>query len=152
MTDWDGMSEEEIAARLDQALTRLRALAEAEEVVNLEEQAILSPDFTWPPSPSTAHPALEQHAEFVRQWGFARGEQAICLPGPRKPVYRFITEPETEPTIAPSNSILLVVQRVYRPAPYVGRPFVYGWLVAADRYQRWIADDTVQIIHWPGRD
>lgn len=143
MTDWDGMSEEGARRRLDEAFTRLRAVAAAEEHVLLEQVAASTPDFSWPPAPNTVHPWMASKADFVRGL-MAKGEYRVLLAAPRKPLYRFISEPEQDPsTLAPADDVLhLDVRRCMGAAPFVGDPFVYVWKVAVDKYNRWVAGES----------
>lgn len=128
--------------RFDEAMARLRAVADAQEHVALEQAAAETPDHTWPPAPNTEHPWMARHARFVREWMTDDSHYQVLLAAPRKPLYRFISEPETDVTVDANDHLVLDIRRCVGAAPFVGDPFVYMWKVAVDKYQRWVAGDS----------
>lgn len=112
-----------------------------DRVVNeLEDSLAVADTATWPPTPGTAHPSLQAHAEFVRRY-IQAGNWTVCVPGPPRPLYRALTDPpELDLSeLAPTNHITLSVREACGPAPYVGDRYCYTWLVALAPDKRWIA-------------
>lgn len=142
MTDWDDMSADELEAALDAVLGRLRAIAEAQEVVGLEEKFIESADESWPPMPLTQHPWMERHARIVREL-MGRGEWTIMLTVQKPLKLRLLSDEDV--TRMDDNRLMLNVERVVAKAPYVGDPFWYGWRVAVDKYKRWVAGEATVV-------
>lgn len=142
MTDWDGMSDGELMRRLEQLQAQVSAVADAEEIVRLEQLADEIPPL--PYSPYTAHPIYEQHAAFVRQL-MAQDEYMVRVPDARKPLHRLISEPEPNPLSFTDNTLTLEVRRRFSTAPFVGEEYRYVWRVAVDKYERWIGDDVVEV-------
>lgn len=143
MTDWDdGMSDDEIQRRLNEALTRIRAVADAEEHVMLEQAAADSPDQSWPPAPSTEHPWMERHAGFVRDWMTDDSHYNVMLPvqPPRHRFFAMGMDAPIEPAV--NDKVRLDIHRTFDLAPYVGEPFVWMWKYAADQYGRWVAGES----------
>jgi hypothetical protein len=127
--------------RLDEALARLKAVADAEHHVHLEQMFSASQDHSWPPAPNTAHPSFERQAPFVRDM-IARDECRVLLPAPGKPLWRLVTEPDTVPEMPP-DPIVLDVRRCWSLAPWTERPYVYMWRVGVEAStNRWVAGDS----------
>lgn len=128
--------------RFDEAMGRMKAVAEAQEHVWLEETAAATPVHSWPPGPNTAHPSFEQQAPFVRRL-MDEDRYMVHLPV-HKPLWRFIAEPETDPTADGPKTVTLVVRKVATTlAPYVGDPYGYVWRVAVDEStNRWVSGDA----------
>lgn len=137
------MTDDEEMRRLEQALSQLRAIGEAELHVALEQQADASPDYSWPPAPNTAHPWHEKHADTVRHY-MTEGQWDVMVAPPRKPLHRLLSQPmDAAPRFDDRpQPIRMEVRRAAGLAPYVGREFVYEWKVAVDPYNRWVAGDA----------
>lgn len=128
--------------RLDEALARLKAVADAEHHVHLEQVFAESPDAVWPPAPNTAHPSFERQADVVRQL-IERGEHTVLLPAPMRPLARWLADPDPPEGFLPPELIRLEVRRCMGLAPWSGRPYVYMWRVAVERStNRWVAGDS----------
>lgn len=129
--------------RLEEALAWLKAVADAEHHVHLEQMFDASQDHSWPPAPNTAHPSLERHAEFVRQL-MDRGEYRVLLAAPRPPLHRMLTiDPAAPIELDDRDPTVLDVRRAAGAAPWVGDPFVWEWRVAVDpKTNRWVAGDS----------
>lgn len=137
MTDPD-----DIERRLDEALARLHAVADAEHHVHLEQLFDASQDHSWPPAPNTAHPSFERQARSVRDM-IARDEYRVLLPAPMKAMWRRISEPEPVVPEMPPDPIVLDIQKAAALAPWTGRPYVYMWRVAVEQAtHRWVAGDS----------
>lgn len=134
------MSADDELERLEQALSRLRAIGEAEEHLMLEQMADQSPDTSWPPAPNTAHPWMEQYARFARQMMDEHDRYAFVL-AVRQPL-RFTADPYPITADTAGSQLMMNVSEARGPAPYVGTPFVYAWKVAVDKYQRWVAGEA----------
>lgn len=148
MTDWDGMSEDEIQRRLDEAFARIRAVGEAQEHVWLEQKFAESPDHAWPPMPGTAHPSLDRMAAGVRRL-MARGEHTVHYHVPRPMKWTIDTEADVSADVDPLG--VLQVERVAAAAPWTEWPYRYVWRVAVGDGGRWIAADDVQVQPMNGR-
>ena len=149
MTDWDGMSEDEIRRRLDEAFARIRAVGEAQEHVWLEQKFAESPEHAWPPMPGTAHPSLERMAAGVRGL-MARGEHTVHYHVPR-PLKIWQEDTEVDPFGAPDPLRVLNVHKVASAAPWTERPYRYAWRVAVGDGGRWIAAEEVEVQPMYGR-
>lgn len=146
MTDWEDASRDELMARLDGALERLKLDADVEAALHFDKLIDEAPTYTWPPAPNTAHPGLAEQARFVRDM-IAAGRHTVFLPGPRKSLARFITEPldSVEPDFP--RDVCLTVKRCWAMGVHVGEPYAWMWEVAADENGRWISSDS-----WPVYD
>jgi hypothetical protein len=141
MTDWDGMSEDEIQARIEEMHSVLQLRAAIEETEQIERAAVETPAFSWPPMPGTEHPWMERSAATVRHF-MAEGRHTVAVAPPRTPHYRFISAADADPMEPPPDPVILNVRRVAAPAPWSGEPFAYMWRVAVDNMNRWVADDA----------
>lgn len=141
MTDWDGMSEDEIRRRLDEAFARIRAVGEAQEHVWLEQKFAESPDvFAWPPAPNTAHPSFERQSSFVRGL-IAEGKHTVLLAPPPRRARFYAVDDEVDFDMP--DPIRLEVRRCWALAPWSGRPYVYMWRVGVEsKSNRWVAGDS----------
>lgn len=130
--------------RLDEALARLKAVADAEHHIHLEQMFSASRDHSWPPAPNTAHPSFERQASGVRQL-IERGEHTVLLPPPMRPLARWLADPNPPAMedFMPPELVRLDVRRCFALAPWTERPFVYMWRVAVESStNRWVAGDS----------
>lgn len=125
---------------LDALFGRIRAVAEAQEVVGLESMFMESADESWPPMPLTQHPWMERHARMVR-YLMDRGEYTIML-AVQKPLRTRLFALGEDVTPVGDEKLMLNVERVVARAPYVGDPFWYEWRVAVDQFKRWVAGEA----------
>lgn len=147
MTDPD-----DVERQLEEALARLKAVADAEHHVHLEQMFDASQDHSWPPAPNTAHPSFERQARFVRDL-IAQGKHRVLLPAPMKAMWRRIAEPEQQVPDLPPDPIVLDVQRCFALAPWTEWPYVYMWRVAVEQStNRWVAGDSWVEHPPPGQD
>ena len=99
---------------------------------------------TKPPPPLEWHPFYARHT-WLLDWlngepGYTHHSMNIPLPEPFTAAY--ITA--TEPTLI-DRVITLTKRRAVAPAPYVGRPFRYGWWFAADHLGRAVAGESFRV-------
>lgn len=90
--------------------------------------------------PDTEHPAYADVAEAIRADLSPRRVVTVAeFTGP-PPVAEWHADGDSQPVQPLSTRMrTLTVQKACGTAPYVGKPFIYIWLVAADELGRWVA-------------
>lgn len=127
--------------RLDEALARLKAVADAEHHVHLEQMFSASQDHSWPPAPNTEHPSLADSAPSIRRTMQRDDCYQVNYVVRRRPRIMGFSDDLIEPPELPIRT--LQVRKAWtNKVPFVGEPFVYVWKVAVDDTNRWVAGDS----------
>jgi hypothetical protein len=93
------------------------------------------------PLPNSAHPAIAEHAGFVRRFN----GPTVRLPVIRRAGY-MIDPGELYPTAALSEVLNLTRRKVAAPAPFTGDGYaIYVWAAWTDQYGRHITGDSALV-------
>jgi hypothetical protein len=97
------------------------------------------------PDPNTRHPGFtEQCARDLRQ--MPPGSKDVMLLSHRR---LFVVDPAGEITVThrEHKRVLMHSRAWAKPAPYVGKPFVYLWQGWIDDYGRWVTGEALMVHH-----
>lgn len=147
MTDerpwWEGKSEDEIQAHLNEVRAVLDLRAAIEEIEHLEKVSDATPVHSWPPMPCTEHPSFAEQAASVRDL-MTEGCYTVYLAHPRPSLATFIFPTQEEDVrVVRRSEIVLQVRKVWTGlVPHVGDPYAYMWRVAVDDANRWVAGES----------
>ena len=106
--------------------------------MSIFEQKTLAP---WEFDPEYRHAV-----HFIREW-LNDGAPGHGLQIPIRHEPAFVPAPLGIPTGLDFPARLLTAWKAWAPAPYVGRPFAYVWLVAIDELGRQVAAGKAEIVY-----